>query len=163
MPSPVGEITLVADENALCFVGWGESLNPHHHEVAQASPIETHPILDEAIRQLTAYFQGELFTFNLPLNPGGTPFQQQAWRALLTIPYGQTVSYGEQARKINNPAAVRAIGGANGKNPIGIIIPCHRVIGANGSLTGYGGGLPAKSFLLEHERRFSTSQMALFG
>src|SRR5690606_32152543 len=103
-------------------------------------------------RQLDAYFRGTLRTFDLPLAPQGTPFQQTVWEALRHIPYGQTVSYGELARRVGRPAAVRAVGLANGSNPIAIVIPCHRVIGANGTLTGYGGGLPTKQALLALER-----------
>ena len=105
------------------------------------------------IRQLRAYFAGELETFDLPLAPQGTPFQLGVWRRLCEIPYGQTISYGELARRLGNPNASRAVGLANGSNPIPIVIPCHRVIGSNGKLTGYGGGLPIKEKLLALERR----------
>ena len=105
----------------------------------------------EAVRQLDAYFAGRLRQFDLPLATGGTAFQQRVWRALRDIPYGETVSYGELARHIERPAAVRAVGAANGQNPISIVIPCHRVIGADGSLTGYGGGLERKRHLLDLE------------
>ncbi|MBO0838982.1 MAG: methylated-DNA--[protein]-cysteine S-methyltransferase, partial [Actinobacteria bacterium] len=103
--------------------------------------------------QLDAYFAGELTEFSLPLAPAGTQFQRQVWAALQQIPYGQTWSYGQLAEKIGNPAAVRAVGLANGRNPIAVVIPCHRVIGADGSLTGYGGGLDRKRFLLDLEAR----------
>lgn len=109
--------------------------------------------LAEAGRQLAQYCDGTRRDFDLPLAPAGTPFQQAVWQALLAIPYGETRSYGQQARSIGNTDAVRAVGRANGANPIGLIIPCHRVIGANGSLTGYGGGLPLKRALLAFERR----------
>jgi methylated-DNA-[protein]-cysteine S-methyltransferase len=110
------------------------------------------PVLDEAAAQLGAYFAGELTAFDLPLDLDGTDFQLACWRALATIPYGQTVSYGEQARRLGlGPAAARAVGTANGQNPLPLILPCHRVIGADGSLTGFGGGLETKRFLLEHE------------
>ena len=107
----------------------------------------------EAIRQLAAYFAGELEIFDLPLAPEGTPFQLAVWRRLNDIPYGETISYGELARRLGNPKASRAVGLANGANPIPIVIPCHRVIGSNGKLTGYGGGLPIKEKLLALERR----------
>ena len=107
----------------------------------------------EPIRQLRAYFAGELEAFDLPLAPQGTPFQLKVWNRLCDIPYGETISYGELARRIGNPNASRAVGLANGSNPIPIIIPCHRVIGSNGKLTGYGGGLPIKEKLLALERR----------
>ena len=105
------------------------------------------------MRQLKAYFAGELENFDLPLSPQGTPFQQRVWGELQKIPYGDTISYGELARRIGNPKASRAVGLANGSNPISIVIPCHRVIGANGKLTGYGGGLPIKEKLLALEKR----------
>ncbi len=105
------------------------------------------------MRQLRVYFAGELKEFDLPLAPDGTPFQQKVWRELCKIPYGETISYGELARRIDNPNASRAVGLANGSNPIPIIIPCHRVIGSNGKLTGYGGGLPIKEKLIALERR----------
>ena len=107
----------------------------------------------DAVRQLKAYFAGELENFDLSLSPQGTPFQQKVWSELQKIPYGKTISYGELARRIGNPKASRAVGLANGSNPISIVIPCHRVIGANGKLTGYGGGLPIKEKLLALERR----------
>ena len=106
------------------------------------------PLLQEASRQLHAYLSGVLTTFALPLSPHGTPFQQKVWDALLEIPYGATISYGELAKRIGNPKACRAVGMANNRNPIAIVIPCHRVIGANGSLTGYGSGLELKCQLL---------------
>jgi methylated-DNA-[protein]-cysteine S-methyltransferase len=108
---------------------------------------------DEVIRQLRAYFAGELENFDLPLMPQGTPFQQNVWNELQKIPYGGTISYGELARRIGNPNASRAVGLANGSNPIPVVIPCHRVIGSNGKLTGYGGGLPIKEKLLALEKR----------
>ena len=107
----------------------------------------------ELEQQLHAYFSGELENFTVPLSPEGTPFQQKVWSELLKIPYGETISYGELARRIGNPNASRAVGLANGSNPIPIIIPCHRVIGSDGKLTGYGGGLPIKEKLLALEKR----------
>jgi methylated-DNA-[protein]-cysteine S-methyltransferase len=110
------------------------------------------PVLDEAARQLMAYFEGDLVTFDLPLELHGTDFQCECWLALATIPFGQTVSYGEQARRLGLASdKARAVGAANGSNPLPIVLPCHRVIGADGSLTGFGGGLHVKRFLLEHE------------
>jgi methylated-DNA-[protein]-cysteine S-methyltransferase len=109
-------------------------------------------LLEEPVRQLTAYFKGTLRQFDLPVAPHGTAFQQQVWTALQQIPYGDTTSYGELARRLGNPKAVRAVGLANGSNPISIVIPCHRVIGSNGSLVGYGGGLATKQALLALER-----------
>jgi len=109
------------------------------------------PAVQAGIRQLTEYFRGERTTFDLPLAFDGTDFQKAVWRALLDIPFGETVSYGDIARAIGNPKAVRAVGGANGKNPISIVAACHRVVGSNGTLTGYGGGLWRKEWLLAHE------------
>ncbi len=117
----------------------------------QRQPIDSNKITDLAKEQLTDYFAGQRKDFDLPLDPQGTDFQQQVWQALLTIAYGQVASYSDMAQSINNPKAVRAVGAANGKNPISIIIPCHRVIGANGTLTGYAGGLERKQWLLQHE------------
>lgn len=111
------------------------------------------PILEEACRQLDQYFQGVRRQFDLPLDPAGTDFQKAVWAALRTIPYGQTVTYGRLAALVGNPKASRAVGGANNRNPIPVIIPCHRVIGADGTLTGYAGGLDKKRFLLELEQK----------
>jgi methylated-DNA-[protein]-cysteine S-methyltransferase len=112
---------------------------------------DDHPILRETTRQLTAYFAQDLRDFNLPLKMRGTPFQIRVWEALQQIPYGETRSYAQQARAVGAPEAVRAVGAANGRNPIPIVVPCHRVIGANGRLTGFGGGLPLKRWLLDLE------------
>jgi methylated-DNA-[protein]-cysteine S-methyltransferase len=110
------------------------------------------PVLDDATRQIGSYFDGDLVAFDLPLELNGTDFQRQCWLALATIPYGRTVSYGEQARRLGlRSDKARAVGAANGSNPLPIVLPCHRVIGADGSLTGFGGGLHVKRFLLEHE------------
>ena len=116
----------------------------------------------EVVRELTAYFAGELRQFSLPLAPIGTPFQLDVWNALRAIPYGETRSYGELAERIGRPAAVRAVGAANGANPLPIVVPCHRVIGSNGSLTGFGGGLPLKQALLALERRTKDGQSMMF-
>ena len=113
-----------------------------------------HPVVREYMRQLEAYFAGERTQFDLPLAPKGT-VSEAVWNRLLEIPYGETRSYGELARSIGNPAAVRAVGAANGRNPIGIIVPCHRVIGSSGKLVGYGGGLPMKRMLLDLEAEYA--------
>lgn len=150
IPSPIGELSLVASEKGLRGVYMEE------HKKAPLTPEtwkENPSRFTAAIKQLGEYFSGKRQTFDLPLDLQGTFFQLQAWHALLEIPFGQTRSYSEQAALINNPKAVRAIGLANGKNPISIIVPCHRVIGKNGTLTGYGGGLERKRFLLELESR----------
>lgn len=110
------------------------------------------PLLNLATEQLAGYFDGQRQVFDLPLAAQGTAFQQQVWNALLSIPFGQTASYLDIARKIGNPAAVRAVGAANGKNPLSVVVPCHRIIGSNGTLTGYAGGLERKAWLLQHEQ-----------
>ena len=142
---------------ALLLAGTPEALHRVHF---QSGPHPLRPERDweqsekpfrETIRQLKAYFAGQLREFDLPLVPEGTAFQRKVWRALQTIPYGRTISYGDLARRIRQPTASRAVGAANGQNPIPVIIPCHRVIGANGSLTGFGGGLPVKRQLLALE------------
>jgi methylated-DNA-[protein]-cysteine S-methyltransferase len=141
--SPIGPLGLVASDAALEGVLFdGRKLRSDGRS----------PVLDEAARQLDAYFEGELVRFDLPLALNGTDFQRRCWLALATIPYGQTVSYGEQARRLGlRSDRARAVGAANGANPLPIVLPCHRVIGADGSLTGFGGGLHVKRFLLEHE------------
>lgn len=146
--SPIGPLLLVGDETGLRrleFVKGRTRPDPAWRE--DAAPLQ------DAIRQLRAYFAGKLEKFDIPLAPEGTPFQRQVWKRLCEIPYGETISYGELARRIGNPKASRAVGLANGSNPIAIVIPCHRVIGSNGKLTGYGGGLPLKEKLLALERR----------
>jgi methylated-DNA-[protein]-cysteine S-methyltransferase len=148
MSTPVGPLRLYARAGAI--VGLWLPDSDDAQPVAVPRPRD--PLLQQCIEQLHEYFAGTRRAFDLPLEPAGTPFQKLAWDALLTIPYGETRSYGEQAAKIGRPHASRAVGAANGKNPISIIIPCHRVIGASGKLTGYGGGLPMKQWLLEHER-----------
>jgi len=145
--SPVGVLRLTALDQALQRLDF-----THQNQAANqtATPIG---VLKETVSQLHAYFSGKLEQFDLPLAPQGTPFQLEVWLRLGEIPYGETISYGELARRIGNPNASRAVGLANGSNPISIIIPCHRVIGSNGKLTGYGGGLPIKEKLLALERR----------
>lgn len=145
-PSPIGELTLAQQDGALTHLLFGHVDFPH-------AQTEETPLLAETRRQLEEYFAGSRRTFTIPLRPQGTPFREKVWQALLTIPYAQTRTYQDIAMQINAPKAVRAVGSANHHNPISILIPCHRVIGKNGSLTGYGGGLPAKQFLLELERQ----------
>jgi methylated-DNA-[protein]-cysteine S-methyltransferase len=154
MESPTGRLLLAGDDAGLHYVLFEdgrEPATPHPNWRASDTP------LGETIRQLRAWFGGELREFDLPLAPEGPAFHQRVWRELGNIPYGETISYGELARRIGSPNASRAVGRANGANPIPIVIPCHRVIGSNGKLTGYGGGLPRKEFLLGLER----SQMSL--
>lgn len=148
--SPVGPLLLVTDDAGLREILF---VNGRHPARPDPSWKEDGKPLKETIRQLRAYFAGKLEQFDLPLAPQGTPFQLDVWRQLCEIPYGETISYGQLAQRIGNPNASRAVGLANGSNPIPIIIPCHRVIGSNGKLTGYGGGLPIKEKLLALERR----------
>jgi methylated-DNA-[protein]-cysteine S-methyltransferase len=149
MESPVGKLLLVADEDGLLELAFAEGRTP---PVVNPAWSEGGAALREPLRQLRAFFAGELRDFNLPLKPRGTTFQQRVWELLREIPFGETISYGELARRVGNPAASRAVGLANGSNPIAIIVPCHRVIGSNGKLTGYGGGLENKRWLLDFER-----------
>jgi methylated-DNA-[protein]-cysteine S-methyltransferase len=157
-PSPIGLIQLRGTDRALT----GVFMEKHRHEPARPEDAIQDPApLREAQRELEEYFAGERRDFSIPLAATGTPFQMQVWEALRAIPYGETISYGELARRIGNPKAVRAVGLANGRNPISIIVPCHRVIGANGTLTGYGGGLERKRFLLAFERGENTEELPL--
>ena len=148
--SPVGKLMLVASESGLAAILW-ENDDPDRVRLGSIIEGRGHPVLIAAERQLAEYFAGERKRFDLPLDFNGTEFQKQVWSALLTIPFGETRSYAEIARMIGRPAACRAVGAANGKNPISIVAPCHRVIGANGTLTGFAGGLKAKDYLLQLE------------
>jgi len=148
--SPIGPLLLAADDAGLRQILF---VNGRHPAKPESSWKEDRVPHGETIRQLKAYFAGHLENFDLQLAPEGTPFQLGVWRSLCEIPFGQTISYGELASRIGNPKASRAVGLANGSNPIPIVIPCHRVIGSNGKLTGYGGGLPIKEKLLALERR----------
>ena len=139
--SPVGRLRIAADNTGICGV--------NRTEEALCSPEE--PLLEDCARQLAEYFSGARRVFDLPLHPVGTAFRMKVWAALQQIPYGQTITYGELARRVGNERGSRAVGGANHHNPISIIIPCHRVIGTDGSLTGYGGGLDMKEALLRLE------------
>lgn len=141
--SKIGLIELAATEQGISGLIFAESAMVESTD---------HPLLNEGLRQLTAYFEEGRSQFDLPLDLQGTTFQQQVWQHLLTIPYGQTISYLDIARALNNEKAIRAVGQANGRNPVSIIVPCHRVIGHNGKLTGYGGGLWRKKWLLQHEQ-----------
>lgn len=148
--TPLGALVVEADRHGIAALRWPDDAGAN----VDARPGDTvvGGLLDLAHRQLDEYFAGRRRTFDLPLRPTGTPFQLRAWEVLRGIPYGTTITYGEQARRLGSPSAVRAIGGANGRNPIGIIVPCHRVVGADGSLTGFAGGVERKRWLLEHER-----------
>ena len=147
VPTPVGVLTLVASDHGLAGILWeNESRVLARLQPSQEDPL--HPILIETERQLNDYFSGTRQAFDLPLDFNGTEFQKKVWAALLTIPFGETRSYAEIARQIGHPKAVRAVGAANGQNPISLVAPGHRVIGARGKLTGLAGGLPTKAFLL---------------
>lgn len=149
--SPVGKLKLVASERGLVAILW-ENDNPRRVPLADVVESDSHPVLLEVERQLQEYFAGRRREFALPLDFRGTEFQRRVWSALLTIPYGQTRSYAQIAQQIGCPAAVRAVGAANGRNPLSIIAPCHRVLGSNGKLTGFAGGLETKARLLALER-----------
>lgn len=148
--SPLGAITVVAQAGALA----GVYLDGQRHRPAEVSfGARDDHTLPSVREQLTAYLTGNLDEFDIPLAPLGTPFQAEVWAALRRVPYGRTVTYGALAEAVGRPTAVRAVGAANGRNPWCLVVPCHRVVGADGSLTGYAGGLPAKRFLLDLERR----------
>jgi methylated-DNA-[protein]-cysteine S-methyltransferase len=163
MESPIGTLTIVADEDAIAAIWFDNEFDGRHAGAHNPTGTSLGPtaqvdagecaVLDRAVEQLEEYFRGERTEFDLPLAPRGTPFQQQAWLALREIPFGETTTYGEQARTLGDPNKSRAVGAANGKNPIPIVVPCHRVVGANGHLTGFGGGLDKKAWLLDHEWR----------
>ena len=159
MPSPVGALTLAATEGGLAAILW-ENDDPRRVPLDIVGPEPGHPVLREAERQLAAYFDGRLQSFALPLEFHGTDFQKRVWAELLRIPFGQTRSYGGIARALGDPNLMRAVGAANGRNPISIVAPCHRVIGAAGQLTGFAGGLAAKRYLLDLE---GAGQADLFG
>ncbi len=162
IPSPVGELTVGVTERGVRYVLWEGETRPidiaddavdGDGDGENADLATRARILDAVRTQLGEYFAGQRTEFDLPLDPIGTPFQLSAWQVLRTIPYGSTMSYGEQARTLGDPNKARAVGAANGRNPISIIVPCHRVVGSNGSLTGFAGGIGAKAWLLDHERR----------
>ncbi|MFV0253606.1 MAG: methylated-DNA--[protein]-cysteine S-methyltransferase [Beutenbergiaceae bacterium] len=163
MASPVGNLAVIAGPDAVVAICWdtehelgaGTARNPVEHRLQESEITDVEPgtseVLDTAIDQLAEYFAGQRTSFDLPLEPTGTEFQRSAWVALTQIPYGRTISYGEQARLMGNANKARAVGAANGKNPIPIVVPCHRVVGSNGALTGFAGGVGVKQWLLAHE------------
>jgi methylated-DNA-[protein]-cysteine S-methyltransferase len=151
--SLVGKLKLVASSNALVAVLW-ERKRPNRVKLDNATLDPQHPVLLETEHQLTEYFSGKRIDFDLPLQPDGSEFQKKVWRALREIPFGQTRSYRDLAVAVGSSKAARAVGAANSKNPLSIVVPCHRVVGANGSLTGFAGGLETKAALLALERRF---------
>jgi methylated-DNA-[protein]-cysteine S-methyltransferase len=150
--TPIGKLTVVAADTGIRSVLWN----------GQAPPDDamegTSEILDAAVSQLREYFAGARRSFDLPLDLLGTPFQQKAWLELGSIPFGETISYAEQARRVGRPKATRAVGAANGRNPVPVVLPCHRVIGSTGALTGFGGGLDTKRALLDHEAEVLASE-----
>lgn len=148
--SPVGPLLLTSDGTALTRLLFDGTADPSWSRAPCA-------VLDHATAQVAEYFAGERTDFDLPLDPAGTEFQRATWLALRAIPYAETINYGQLAGRVGNPRASRAVGLANGRNPISIVVPCHRVIGANGSLTGYGGGLDRKRLLLDLERRVAAA------
>lgn len=148
--TPVGDLTLIASHQGLSAILW-ENEGSQRVPLKPVSRDDQHPILCETERQLREYFAGQRQQFDLPYDTVGTEFQKKVWQALITIPFGETRSYRQIAEQIGHPKAVRAVGAANGKNPLSIVAPCHRVIGSNGKLTGFAGGLPVKAFLLELE------------
>lgn len=149
--TPIGELRLVASDTSLVAVLWPSERDGRVRFDTEPVRADDHAILERAAAQLNEYFAGERRSFDLPLDLRGTEFQRQAWRALADIPFGETASYKQQAQRIGRPKAMRAIGAANGRNPLSIVLPCHRVVGANGALTGFAGGLETKRFLLEFE------------
>jgi methylated-DNA-[protein]-cysteine S-methyltransferase len=150
MSTPVGRLTLVAADNGLAAILW-QNDRPGRVKLNVGAEVDDHPVLVETERQLEEYFAGRRKQFALTLDLSGTAFQRQVWNALLTIPFGETRSYGRIASEIGNPSAVRAVGAANGRNPVSIVVPCHRVVGSTGALTGFAGGLDVKAHLLAFE------------
>ncbi|MYY17016.1 MULTISPECIES: methylated-DNA--[protein]-cysteine S-methyltransferase [unclassified Streptomyces] len=159
LDSPYGPLTLVAPDGVLAGLYMTEQ---RHRPPEESFGVPDPEPFAETVRQLDAYFAGDLTTFDLPLRLDGTPFQRAVWAELRQIPYGETRSYGELAERLGKPGASRAVGLANGRNPVGIIVPCHRVVGATGGLTGYGGGLDRKRRLLDFERGEPSEAPALF-
>jgi len=149
--SPVGQLKLVASDEGLVAILW-EHDSPRRVRLNDLVADERHPVLVQTEKQLSEYFAGKRKTFSVALDMRGTRFQKNVWEALLAIPFGETRSYGQLAKQLGNPRATRAVGAANGRNPLSIIVPCHRVIGSSGKLTGFAGGLEAKAHLLNLER-----------
>jgi methylated-DNA-[protein]-cysteine S-methyltransferase len=154
--SPVGKLTIIASDEGLHAILWDNDLQDLKYStvIANLKRSKDNPIIIETKKQLNEYFQGKRKKFDLPIKLGGTDFQIQAWEQLLQIPYAETISYKTQAERIGDKNKARAVGMANGKNPISIIIPCHRVVGSNGALVGFGGGLDKKDYLLKLEKTF---------
>jgi methylated-DNA-[protein]-cysteine S-methyltransferase len=153
--SPIGPLTLIADDGVLTGLTMADQ---RHAPAVDTAWKEDRRLFGDVIDQLEAYFAGSLTTFSVAMRPEGTEFQRAVWQALTTVPYAVTASYGDIARQVGRPNAFRAVGQANGRNPIAVIIPCHRVIGSSGDLTGYGGGMARKVWLLDHERKVAETQ-----
>ncbi len=152
LDSPIGRLRLVATDQGLSHLLFDQQVGEDLESDGDPAETDNHPVLDEAATQLEEYFAGRRQEFDIPLDLSGTEFQRAAWSALANVPFGETRSYRQQAEAIGRPKAVRAIGAANGQNPVPIVLPCHRIVGSDGSLTGYGGGLPIKEYLLNHEQ-----------
>lgn len=168
MSSPIGPLTVLANDSGVVAIRWGadgntadtsthrlapgdDAIDPSRRDDIADVDAAVHPVLRAAVEQLAEYFAGRRTEFDLPLEPTGTDFQRSAWHELERIPFGETITYGEQAARLGDRNKSRAVGAANGKNPIPIVVPCHRVVGANGHLTGFAGGLDTKAWLLDHE------------
>lgn len=160
LETPIGRLLLAGDEQGLRQIDFPRANQAHRIEPDWQ---RSRRGLEAAIEQLEAYFAGELHAFDLQLAARGTDFRKSVWDELVRIPYAETISYGELARRIGDAGASRAVGAANGANPLPIVVPCHRVIGANGKLTGFGGGLPTKQWLLDHERRHAPAHAFALG
>ncbi len=158
-PSPLGRLLIAADEDAITRIHF---LDDNEEVPAAIGEDTNHPLLQECKNQLSAFFEGNLTAFSVPVKQEGTEFQQKVWAELLKIPYGKTISYLELSKRMGDVKAIRAVGTSNGKNKIAIIVPCHRVIGTNGTLTGYAGGLGRKQWLLEHEMKVMHGVQTLF-
>ncbi len=150
--SPIGTLTLVANDAGLQAVWWPDDARA----TLTGDHKPSHPVLEQAVEELDEYFAGRRTTFDLPLDPVGTDFQRAAWDVLRGIPYGRTITYGEQAARLGDSRKARAVGAANGRNPLSIVVPCHRVVGSTGTLTGFAGGIDAKQWLLDFERAHAT-------
>ncbi|QHS63512.1 methylated-DNA--[protein]-cysteine S-methyltransferase [Chitinophaga agri] len=152
--TPVGALTIIGNESAIHTLTFKEGQTPTHEPLPD--------VIRQCMEEMNEYFAGSLRAFTFPVAQPGTAFQQSVWQQLMTIPYGQTISYLQLAKRINNPKSIRAVGTTNGKNRIAIVVPCHRVIGSDGTLTGYAGGLWRKKWLLEHEIRQKSGSLELF-
>ena len=155
--APFGEVTVVASDFGVRYVMFADDAHPKPLSNIDIHVDPQHPVVKSTLDQLGEYFNGARTAFDVSLDLRGTEFQVATWKSLAEIPFGKTISYGEQAALIGRPKAVRAVGGANGRNPVAIVLPCHRVIGANGSLTGFGGGIAVKQWLLQHEQSVITN------